>query len=144
MSGFEIQPWAFIPKANIILENTDGTATPIDFNNFTNKFLTAYETSDGNIRHFCKTCGATAFAHEKDRPDLIRVSVGLFSVAEGARAETWLKWWTQRIGFEEQAEADRPAEYGSEGNDVVDCYARDLAAWGGEGDWKQWGQEPTL
>lgn len=129
MSGFEIQPWAFIPKTNIILENVDGTTTRIDFNNLPDNCLTAYETSEGTIRHFCKSCGATAFAYEKDRPNVVRVSVGLFSAAEGTRAETWLKWRAQRIGFEEQAKVDRSAEDKHEANDVVGCYARDLVAW---------------
>jgi hypothetical protein len=137
-SGFEIQTWAFVPSANIFLQappdskNTDEVTTLLDFENLPPGVLKSYETSPGNIRHFCNTCGATVFSYKKDKPDLVRVSVGLFNAKEGARAETWLKWWTKRIGFQELAEMDRPPTDEFEQNDIVDSFARDLAAWGGE------------
>jgi hypothetical protein len=53
--------------------------------------------------------------------------VGLFDTAEGARAERWFKWWKTRIGFQEQAALDRPPQNKLEVNDVVKCFARDLA-----------------
>lgn len=130
-SGFEIQPWASVPKANIFLNSSIGQGPmPLDFDNLPPSTFTSYETSPGHARHFCQTCGATAFAHKKDKPDLVRVSVGLFDAVEGARAEMWLKWWTGRIGFQEQAELDRPPQDEYEENDIVSCFARDLAAWG--------------
>jgi len=94
-SGFEIQPWAFVPKYNIFKE--DGT--PFDFGMGT---LKRYESSKGNFREFCKTCGATVFWHTtENRPDLIDVSVGLLDPEEGARVEGWLDWWTERVSFRE-------------------------------------------
>ena len=65
--------------------------------------------------------------------EMIRVSVGLLSADEGARAESWLKWWTKGIGFEKGAESERPGEEGGNRNDFVVDFAESFAAWGGEG-----------
>ena len=35
------------------------------------------------------------------------VSVGLLDAAEGARAATWLDWWTERVSFSEDAALGR-------------------------------------
>jgi hypothetical protein len=48
-------------------------------------------------------CGATVFWHDKHRPELIDVSVGLLDAPEGARAVEWLEWWLARVSFEEDA-----------------------------------------
>lgn len=95
-AGAEIQPWAFIPKCNIFQE--DGK--PLDFGMGT---LKRHESSKDVYREFCGVCGATAFWHCEERPDLIDVSVGLFDPEEGARVEGWLEWWTERVSFEELA-----------------------------------------
>jgi len=95
-SGFEIQPWAFVPKCNIKKE--DGS--PLDYDMGT---LKRYESSKDIWREFCGCCGATVFWHCKERPDLIDVSVGLLDPKEGARVEGWLDWWTGRVSFEEMA-----------------------------------------
>lgn len=96
-SGFDIQPWAFVPKRNIL--QLDGK--PL---NFETGSLKQYESAQGIYRNFCGTCGATAFWHCDERPELIDVSVGLLDAKEGARAESWLQWWTDRISFEEAAQ----------------------------------------
>lgn len=96
-SGFDIQMWTFIPKANIFLN--DGR--PFDFNFGT---LKRYQSSEGTYREFCSRCGATVFWHNETRPELIDVSVGLLDAAEGSRAESWLEWKTDRISFEEEAQ----------------------------------------
>jgi hypothetical protein len=95
-SGYEVQPWAFVPKCNIFKE--DGT--PLDFNMGTRK---RYLSSEGVMREFCAVCGATVFWHNDGRPSLIDVSVGLLDPEQGARAESWLEWWTERISFSEMA-----------------------------------------
>ncbi len=95
-SGNEIQPWAFIPKSNVLQE--DGT--PLDFNMGT---LKKYDSSKGVMREFCGVCGATIFWHCDFRPELIDVSIGVFDPEEGARVEGWLDWWTERVSFEELA-----------------------------------------
>lgn len=96
-SGFDIQAWAFIPKANIV--ELDGK--PLDFRVGS---LKQYQSSDGTYRNFCGKCGATVFWHCDERPELIDVSVGLMDAKEGARAESWLEWWANRISFEEAAQ----------------------------------------
>lgn len=95
-SGFEIQPWAFVPKCNIFQEN--GEEMKYDMGT-----LKRYASSPGVWREFCGVCGATVFWHCEWRPDLVDVSVGLLDPAEGARAENWLDWWTERVSFEEMA-----------------------------------------
>lgn len=99
-SGFPIQCWAFIPKANLINEKgnsphafTYGTGT-----------MQRYESSPGVYREFCKTCGATVFWHCDERPGVVDVSVGLLRSATGARAEDWLEWATGRVSFAEDAQ----------------------------------------
>lgn len=95
-SGFDIQMWAFIPKVNI--SHINGNAL-----NFGNGTMSCYESSRGVSRYFCGRCGATLFWSSIERPELLDVSVGLLNAAEGARAESWLEWWTERVSFEEEA-----------------------------------------
>ncbi|KFY43968.1 hypothetical protein V494_01731 [Pseudogymnoascus sp. VKM F-4513 (FW-928)] len=98
-SGFDIQSWAFIPRANIFMHDSD-KAPGLDFSNLPEGILRSYSSSPGVTREFCPGCGATVFWHNTDRPELIDVSVGLFS-AKGARAEDWLDWWKKRVSFSE-------------------------------------------
>lgn len=95
-SGYDIQTWAFIPKANIHLHG-EGL-------NYALGTLRQYESSSGVYREFCRICGATVFWHSDDRPDIVDVSVGLLDSERGARAEDWLEWWTERVSFEELAQ----------------------------------------
>ncbi|KAL2020467.1 hypothetical protein VTK56DRAFT_8352 [Thermocarpiscus australiensis] len=120
-SGFEIQTWAFIPRRNISIISTtnnsnnnnptaedrssgSGTSnpTPLDFTTASTPLKT-YESSPDVFRDFCSRCGATVFWHAKHRPDLVDVSAGLLRAREGARAESWLEWWTGRVSFAEEA-----------------------------------------
>lgn len=95
--GFDIQAFAFVPKTNI-LQLDD---SPLDFRMGS---LRRYQSSDGVYREFCGKCGATVFWRCDERPDLLDVSVGLLDAREGARAESWLEWWTDRVSFEEAAQ----------------------------------------
>ena len=96
-SGFDIQAWAFIPNVNLF----DVRGKPLDLDSMAG--ITEYRSSQGVHRHFCSKCGATAFWRCDPRPDLIDVSVGMLNAGEGARAESWLEWWTDRISFDEEA-----------------------------------------
>jgi len=96
-TGFDIQTWAFVSKPNMF--QPDGT--PLDFDNGTLKKYTSTKTDA--IREFCGRCGATIFWHCLERPDLIDVAVGILDPEEGARAESWLEWWTDRVSFKEFA-----------------------------------------
>lgn len=108
-SGFEIQTWAFIPRSNIFIHppasSSEGTAEAqkLDFETVPPATLKSYESSPGVAREFCPRCGATVFWHNTERPELIDVSVGLLEAPEGARAESWLQWWTGRVSFAEEA-----------------------------------------
>jgi len=95
-SGFEIQPWAFVPDCNIFQEE----GKPFDFHMGT---LKRYDSSKNIFREFCAVCGATVFWHSTERPGLMDISVGLLDPEEGARVESWLEWWTGRVSFEELA-----------------------------------------
>ncbi|EXJ58121.1 hypothetical protein A1O7_05545 [Cladophialophora yegresii CBS 114405] len=95
-SGSPIQAWTFIPKANIL--QSDGKPLNYDMGS-----LRRIESSTGSYREFCSTCGATVFWHCLERPDLVDVSVGLLRAPEGARASSWLDWWTERVSFKEEA-----------------------------------------
>ena len=96
ISGSDIQAWAFVPRSNIF--QLDGKSL-----DFTMGTLKQYSSSEGVYREFCGTCGATVFWHCDERPDLIDVSVGLLNADCGARVESWLSWWTERVSFEEDA-----------------------------------------
>lgn len=113
-SGFDIQTWAFVPKPNIF--QADGT--PLDFSKGTLKRYTS--TKKDAIREFCGVCGATAFWHCLERPELIDVAVGLLDPEQGARAESWLEWWTGRVSFKEFAMS----------KSLVESLESGLKAWG--------------
>ena len=99
-AGQPVQAWAFVPKCNIL--KADGT--PMDFEW---EDLQRYESSIGVFREFCGTCGATAFWHCDERPELIDVSVGLLRAKEGARATSWLEWELGRVSFAEEAQNNK-------------------------------------
>jgi hypothetical protein len=133
-SGFDVQTWAFVPRANVFLRvpaaraggsvlgagsggkdgddasEGDDTVIPLDFTvlrqleSAGQPLLKSYESSPGVIREFCPVCGATVFWHDKWRPEVVDVSVGLLDAKEGARAEEWLEWWRGRVSFAEDAE----------------------------------------
>ena len=96
-SGFDIQNWTFIPNVNLL----DLNGSQLDIG--TMQGLTKYGSSKGTNRYFCSQCGATVFYRREERPDLLDVSVGLLDAEEGARAESWLMWWTDRVSFDEDA-----------------------------------------
>jgi hypothetical protein len=93
--GFPIQTWAFVPKANIF--NADGS--PLAFES---KTMRRYNSSPGVYREFCEVCGANAFWHCDERPELIDVSVGLLQ-GDGALVKTLLDWAPGRVSFAEMA-----------------------------------------
>jgi hypothetical protein len=130
-SGFEIQTWAFIPRRNILISSSSSSSQdqphhhhkPLDFSTLDradpHQKLKAYESSPGRIREFCSVCGATVFWHDHFRPDLIDVSVGLLRAPEGARAESWLEWWTGRVSFSEDAGKGRTGGAKAWGEGVI-------------------------
>ncbi|KAL8723744.1 MAG: hypothetical protein Q9225_000039 [Loekoesia sp. 1 TL-2023] len=112
-SGYDIQAWAFVPKANIRQMN----GHELDYEMGT---LKRYSHSKKAYREFCRTCGATVFWHNDERPGLVDVSVGLLDAEDGARAEGWLEWATERVSFEECAQ----------NKSLVSSLSRGLRSWG--------------
>ncbi|CVK99488.1 uncharacterized protein FMAN_02328 [Fusarium mangiferae] len=108
-SGFEIQTWAFIPRANISILSADGSGSevPLDFERLPTDALKAYQSSQGAVRHFCGGCGATVFWRDAADSSVVDVSAGLFRADEGARAENWLHWHKGRISFAEEVQTHR-------------------------------------
>ena len=94
--GSPIQAWAFVSRANIF--NLDGSSLSYDTGT-----LQSFESSVGAKREFCGECGATIFWHNKERPGVVDVSVGVLRAAEGSLARDWLDWWTSRVSFSEHA-----------------------------------------
>ncbi|KAI1417195.1 hypothetical protein F5Y13DRAFT_81740 [Hypoxylon sp. FL1857] len=152
VSGFEIQTWAFVPRSNIFFlppspppsastspppppsspPSLSGTI-PLDFTTLPPGILQSYESSPGVLREFCPRCGATVFWHDRWRPDLVDVSVGLLDAPEGARAERWLDWWHGRVSFDEDAENERFGEVADWARGLVDSLAQGLRRWEDEG-----------
>ncbi|KAI7190241.1 hypothetical protein KC316_g9614 [Hortaea werneckii] len=101
-AGMEWVQWAFIPTTSISLdpEGRDPfpSGTPFSFGT-----LKHYRSSEKATRYFCGTCGANVFWSGDERPGLIDVAVGLLDAAEGARAEDWLEWRTERVSYREDA-----------------------------------------
>lgn len=99
MHGFEWIEWTFIPTSDISLDR-DGKVP------FSREFgtLKAFRSSDSATKRFCAKCGATVFWDGDVRPGLIDVAVGLLHASEGARAESWLEWASERVSFKEDAE----------------------------------------
>lgn len=108
-SGFEISAWAFVPTADIYLDD-EGTME------FERKpfwpdmtTLKEYKSSEGTTRAFCGTCGASVFC-DVDRGEqsdpwggIIDIAAGLFDSESGTRAENMLAWWPNRVSFAEEA-----------------------------------------
>ncbi|RSM15181.1 hypothetical protein CDV31_005115 [Fusarium ambrosium] len=111
ISGFEVQTWAFVPRTNIFFHVPDANGTesivPLDFTTLPPGILKSYSSSPNVMREFCGTCGATIFWHEKSPDDVIDISVGLLRAPDGARAESWLEWWQERVSFSEEVNTGR-------------------------------------
>lgn len=106
-SGFEVQSWAFISRANVF---EIGSTEPIEFAHLESrpKGMKQYMSSTGRYREFCSECGATAFWWHAGRPDVIDISMGLIDQeCDGARAEEWFKWHRHRVSYSESSSIDR-------------------------------------
>ncbi|KAF9459653.1 Mss4-like protein [Collybia nuda] len=108
VTGSEVQCWAFVPRSNIIFHGgtPDGLPVEIDLvdEDKRPKHLKRYDSSPTRHREYCDRCGATVFFWTDIRRDLIAISTGLFNERQdGSRAEGWLDWHLERVGFSEQA-----------------------------------------
>ncbi|KAI1445196.1 hypothetical protein F5Y02DRAFT_132995 [Annulohypoxylon stygium] len=137
-SGFEVQTWAFVPRSNIFFVTPsyaksetaeENKLIPLDFETLPKGILRSYESSPGVLREFCPGCGATVFWHDRWRPGIIDVSVGLLDAPEGSRAETWSDWWYGRVSFAEDATTGRVGEAAHWAESVVENLAKGLKSW---------------
>lgn len=141
ISGFEIQSWAFVPRSNIFFHvpsfysdtvstTTATTVIPLDFDGTLSRrgILKSYQSSPGVVREFCARCGATVFWREQRGADVVDVSAGLFDAAEGARAESWLEWWTGRVSFAEEAGTGRSGEVAARAEGLIESLERGMRA----------------
>ncbi|KAK7403260.1 hypothetical protein QQX98_010994, partial [Neonectria punicea] len=132
-SRFEIQTRTFVPRANIFFHvpqpDARETTLPLNFATLPAGILTSYRSSPDVLREFCGICGATVFWHDKWRPDLIDVSVGLLKAEEGARADSWVDWCTERVSFVEETETGRLGEEARRAKALMESLDNGLRQW---------------
>ncbi|KFA61529.1 hypothetical protein S40285_09617 [Stachybotrys chlorohalonatus IBT 40285] len=130
ISGFDIQTWAFVPRWNIVfrVSGPDNVVYPLDFDALPTNILQTYASSPGARRDFCGTCGATVFWREVSQPDVVDVSVGLLRAREGARAEAWLEWWTDRVSYSEEVGTGREGLVINMASDLIKSLEKGLQA----------------
>jgi len=98
VNGTHAIPWTFVPRA--LLEPPMPRAlAPYGT-------MKAFASSEGVLRGFCGTCGATVVYSCDDRVPteaqaVIDVAVGVLRAPEGVLAEKWLTWRTGRLGWPE-------------------------------------------
>lgn len=114
VTGSHVIGWMFVPLDHI------SPRPPADFMVGSSK---VYRSSEGVVRTFCGTCGATVSYSCSDRPQIIDVAVGILRAPEGVMAENWALW-RGRLAWPQ------------DGLDYDEAFARSLI----EGS-KQWGRE---
>lgn len=95
-SGVHVVPWTFVPKSRL------SPSFPDDLRLGTSK---TYVSSEGTLRSFCGTCGATVAGYfgadgtrELSSGDwILDISCGLIRHPDGLLAEDWLTWRTGRL-----------------------------------------------
>ncbi|CAG9984018.1 unnamed protein product [Clonostachys byssicola] len=129
-SGFEIQTWTFVPRANIFIQIPDRETTtaniPLDFGSLPPGILQGYKSSPAVTREFCGTCGATIFWHETEDTEVIDVSVGLLRGSDGACAGSWLKWWKDRVSFVEEVQSGRNGPFATAAKSLIDTLSNGM------------------
>ncbi|KAK2030624.1 glutathione-dependent formaldehyde-activating enzyme [Colletotrichum zoysiae] len=123
-TGAHAVGWAFVPESRI------SPPVPEDLGVGTSK---SFASSEGVVRSFCGTCGATVMAHfvcggarrrGGDGERLLNVAVGLLRAPEGVLAEKWLTWRTGRLAW-----AESGTKYDAA---LTEALGEGLAGWGRE------------
>ncbi|KAK5169781.1 uncharacterized protein LTR77_005759 [Saxophila tyrrhenica] len=109
-SGQEWLEWAFVPTVDISLDAEGEKPWNLPFGSLKGwgtlkgyMSTKAEEQSGSVVRYHCGTCGASVFFTSDARTDHIDVAVGLMDAPEGARAESWLEFWTHRLSYGEDS-----------------------------------------
>lgn len=104
-SGCEWVEWAFVPTIDISLDAEGKKPYDLPFGAEQGwGTLKGYQSTkkDKSVwRYHCSDCGAMVFFTCDSRTDLIDVAVGVIDAPEGARAESLLEIWTQRLSYRE-------------------------------------------
>lgn len=111
-SGSDVVQWAFIPSTSISF--SPEPSTPVQLTHpIKHGTLKTYRSSSDATRYFCSGCGAHVFWIGDDRLEMVDgeqrvrlmdVAIGLLDADEGALAQHWLEWRTDRVSFREDAE----------------------------------------
>ncbi|KAH6668077.1 glutathione-dependent formaldehyde-activating enzyme [Plectosphaerella plurivora] len=120
-TGVHVIPWLFVPMSRL------SPAFPDDLRLGTSK---TYVSSEGTLRSFCGTCGATVAAffglygtREHSNGDkVLDIACGLIRHPGGLLAEDWLTWRTGRL-----AHAQSGLRYDKKFSEDL---ARGMAEWG--------------
>lgn len=96
ISGVPVNAWAYLPLSAC---ETGNGSDVLDHGT-----LKSYNSSPGNTRGFCGVCGATIFFWSSERQagkddGIICIAVGILRPPEGVRADNWLTWRTEEIGW---------------------------------------------
>ncbi|KJZ77332.1 hypothetical protein HIM_03056 [Hirsutella minnesotensis 3608] len=89
-SGTHVVGWTFVPFA---------MCEPSFWPNLQIGTAKSFSSSEGVLRSFCGTCGATLFYTCKDRTSneetaVVDIATGIIRAPEGAMAEDWVTWKT--------------------------------------------------
>lgn len=121
VAGAHVSAWTFVPRSLVM------PALGEDLMLGASK---TYASSEGVLRSFCGTCGATVFYSCDDRKEkpgggddqMLDISVGILRAPEGPLAEEWLTWRTGRAGW---MESGKRYDAG-----LAESLAEGMKAWG--------------
>ncbi|KAF3768119.1 DUF636 domain protein [Cryphonectria parasitica EP155] len=103
--GTLVTAWTFVPRAHI--------QPPMPLKLAPYGTMKTFASSEGVLRGFCGTCGATVvYSCDERTPtpeqQIIDVSVGLLRAPEGVLAEKWMTWRAGRLANIESAKKFSP------------------------------------
>lgn len=101
-TGLPLQPWSFIMPRNILTKSGEQVEFSSENGLKNLSGLTTYRSSKNVRRSFCKKCGATFFFERTDRPEVVAISMGLFSSPVGAMATDFFEWRWDIVGHREE------------------------------------------
>lgn len=94
LEGTNVTGWMFVPADHL-------SPTPASKSDLLIGSSKGYKSSEGVLRTFCGTCGASVFyvTDERQRPTVVDVSAGILRAPEGSMAESWAIWRSGRAAF---------------------------------------------
>ncbi|KAJ5825469.1 hypothetical protein N7474_002607 [Penicillium riverlandense] len=94
VNGTNVIGWMFVPLDHI---------SPTPASDLLIGSSKSYRSSEGVLRTFCGTCGATVFfsCDERQHPPVVDIAMGLLRAREGTMAESWAMWRYGRVSWPE-------------------------------------------